>query len=420
MGRIANAQDGPGTSAAVRPVVTAVASGKVGYTTYQIACGFDPATTRDVYALYGDSSAPLSIPAAFQVPTPFGSSVGPVNPAFYAVMPDAQYDSFLTLGMDGPALNPGALSSIGLDFDSWTETSGIESTNGAVFFMDPEHGATTEPVVVAQLTVPTGTSFRGTISAQGRSFGDGLNGGAAEDWDVVGMTFDSRARPPPPPPRPPPPPPPPRRPPPPPAAVPTPAPNTPAFGGPSPPVFYHGVECTLEGKKQGDVLCDGSIYQPHACTAREWLHNGHCIPLFCSRYFDGCNNCELNGRRMGSCTQDPCPPTHTPDSDDRFCLEYTDGRRCDDRWVCEDGLPNRYISVTVRASMGASTADNRQPYRTAVTQPPPPPPSAPGPAPAPSGGVACRAGDTGDDCQTGWCKAGVCGEQHYLPLPDHR
>ena len=56
-----------------------------------------------------------------------------------------------------------------------------------------------------------------------------------------------------------------------------------AFGGPSPPVFYHGVECTLEGKKQGDVLCDGSIYQPHACTAREWLHNGHCIPLFCSR-----------------------------------------------------------------------------------------------------------------------------------------
>ena len=70
-----------------------------------------------------------------------------------------------------------------------------------------------------------------------------------------------------------------------------------------------------------------------------------------------------------------------------------------------------YISVTVRASMGGSTADNRQPYRTAVTQPPPPPPpSAPAPAPAPSGGVACRAGDTGDDCQTGWCKAGACGE----------
>eukprot|EP01045_Picozoa_sp_COSAG04_P031571 COSAG04_NODE_5890_length_1464_cov_1.186081_1_plen_43_part_10 len=43
--------------------------------------------------------------------------------------------------------------------------------------MDPEHGATTEPVTVAQITVPTGTTFQGKVSAQGRSF-------AGDDWEV--------------------------------------------------------------------------------------------------------------------------------------------------------------------------------------------------------------------------------------------
>ena len=37
--------------------------------------------------------------------------------------------------MDGPALNPGALSSVGLDFSTWDESTGINSDNGAVFFM---------------------------------------------------------------------------------------------------------------------------------------------------------------------------------------------------------------------------------------------------------------------------------------------
>ena len=35
--------------------------------------------------------------------------------------------------MDGPALTPGALSSVGIDFGSWNEDMGIDSANGAVF-----------------------------------------------------------------------------------------------------------------------------------------------------------------------------------------------------------------------------------------------------------------------------------------------
>ena len=84
------------------------------------------------------------------------------------------------LQTQGPALVVGALSTVGIDFDSWTETQGLTTTNGAVFFMDPEHGAETDgtnTVVVLQLTVPTGTSFTGSISAQGRAQGE------MPDWE---------------------------------------------------------------------------------------------------------------------------------------------------------------------------------------------------------------------------------------------
>ena len=43
--------------------------------------------------------------------------------------------------------------------DSWTESSWLNSENGAVFFTDPDHGATAEPVIFAQLTVPAGTQL---------------------------------------------------------------------------------------------------------------------------------------------------------------------------------------------------------------------------------------------------------------------
>jgi hypothetical protein len=136
-------------------------------------------------AIYGESGDPMSIPPAYQVATPFGTNIGPSNPAFFPVMPDCEFDSFITLGMDGPATITGALSAVGVDFDSWDETHGLLTTDGAVFFMDPDHGATTEPVTIAQLTVRTGSSFEGRFSAQGRSKGN------SEDWEENAMSFSS-------------------------------------------------------------------------------------------------------------------------------------------------------------------------------------------------------------------------------------
>ena len=48
------------------------------------------------------------------------------------MMATAEFDSFLTIGMDGPATMPGALSTVGLDFASWTERTGMTAENGAV------------------------------------------------------------------------------------------------------------------------------------------------------------------------------------------------------------------------------------------------------------------------------------------------
>lgn len=167
---------------------TQLATSRAGYSTYQVSVAFDTSKVEDVYALYGEQGgAPLSIPPAFQAAAPFGTDIGPVNPAFFAVVPDCEFDSFITIGVTGPATVPGAMSSVGIDFDSWTETSGFSTSDGAVFFMDPDHGATAEPVVVLQLTVPAGTRFSGTFSAQGRSV-------YGEDWEKVGITFDQDGR----------------------------------------------------------------------------------------------------------------------------------------------------------------------------------------------------------------------------------
>lgn len=172
-----------GATAQVLTVDTHVIStGKIGYTTYQVSATFDTGV-RDVYALFGEEADGhgLILPPAYQSMAPFGSDVGPVNPAFFAVSPDCQFDSFLTIGTDALALS--TLSVVGIDFTSWSEQTGLSSTDGAVFFMDPDHGATREPVVLAQLTVPTGTPFSGQINAQGRS------AGGAEDWVATGLRF---------------------------------------------------------------------------------------------------------------------------------------------------------------------------------------------------------------------------------------
>ena len=81
--------------------------------------------------------------------------------ALISASPTAAYDSWLTVGItDGDA--SGALGTIGIPFDQWTDTIPITVTDGAVFWMvpgsAPQAPGGSADLTVAQLTVAAGSS----------------------------------------------------------------------------------------------------------------------------------------------------------------------------------------------------------------------------------------------------------------------
>ena len=172
----AQAQDSPSPpqvhTVAATPVVTSVASLPGGeYATYRLSAVLS-GDAESLYALYatpdageeihleeyneevfGGTPGAMVIPAAFQVAAPFGANVGGVNPAFFTVVPDAAFDSWLTVGLS-EGDSGGDLSSIGIDFGSWTESTELVVTDGAVFAMQPDsfEAGRSSDVLVAQLT----------------------------------------------------------------------------------------------------------------------------------------------------------------------------------------------------------------------------------------------------------------------------
>jgi hypothetical protein len=125
----------------------------------------------------------MTLPAAFQTAAPFGANIGGINPAFVAIKPEAEFDSWLSVGpADGSA--GGKISSIGVDFAAWDEANGLAVDDGAVFWMDPDSGPSGH-AVLAQLTIPDGAALSATMSAQGRS-ADG-----AADWQAEGVKFSA-------------------------------------------------------------------------------------------------------------------------------------------------------------------------------------------------------------------------------------
>ncbi len=183
---------GPANSHAVPVVETmsTASSRKDGYDTYQLALELNPELVGNVYTIYAvpGETPPLSFPPAYQTPAPFGVNVGGTNPQFWAFSADAQWDSWLTVGLtDGS--NQGAISHVGLDFDTWGEGQGLSATDGALFWMNPPSAPPIDElrriVVIAQITVPSGTSFEATISAQGSQ----ASMAVGETWSAPGITF---------------------------------------------------------------------------------------------------------------------------------------------------------------------------------------------------------------------------------------
>ena len=195
-------------------VEVVAADGVSGYTTIQLKCEL-PDGAANVYAMAGTPETSMRFPPAFQVPAPFGSNVGPTNAAFIAVNADVAFDSYVTIGLEGPATTAGALSSIGIDFNGWSESAGIETDDGAVFFMNPEQGklqahcrdwlrcVAEEHLRISAITLRTGAPAGGALvfaqltlanaayAAGGRASADlqGRSAGGGTDWRGFAATW---------------------------------------------------------------------------------------------------------------------------------------------------------------------------------------------------------------------------------------
>ena len=96
----------------------------------------------------------------------------------------AAADSWLTIGETSG--NVGVVTSSGIVFAKWSESKGIDVTQGSVFFVDKKNAPKkTRNIVIAQLTVPKGASFDGTLNAQGQT----IKGSADKLWDARGVHF---------------------------------------------------------------------------------------------------------------------------------------------------------------------------------------------------------------------------------------
>ena len=158
----------------VCPKVTEVThcsrDGISGYTTYQLSLVVHNPTVRNIYAIYGDTQFgehPMSFPPAYQGTSIYGSNIGGIAPEIVAINSDAAYDSWLTIGLTGGDKN-NELSSVGIDFNSWTIDTGIYTTNAAVFLMDSDEDIIDSETIIAQLTIPDDLIEDVIINVQGK------------------------------------------------------------------------------------------------------------------------------------------------------------------------------------------------------------------------------------------------------------
>jgi hypothetical protein len=110
----------PGTNGvSIVPVVTNADGHIEGYTTWTLSVKI-LGNAKNAYTLYGSTNAPLIMPAAWKCDcAPFGSDIGGTNPAFWPFKQEAQWDSWLTVGVtDGNS--DGAITTIGMS-DQWSK-----------------------------------------------------------------------------------------------------------------------------------------------------------------------------------------------------------------------------------------------------------------------------------------------------------
>merc|ERR1711939_46167 len=133
--------------------VVQLSSSIAGKTTVQLTVDLDE-DKLNVYAAAGTPEFTMAFPPAFQVAAPFGADTGGVNPAFVALNADAEFDSWITVGVTDASATISMSPGLDGTFDTWNEANGFSTTNGAIFWMSPPDGPQGTGIVIAQITAP--------------------------------------------------------------------------------------------------------------------------------------------------------------------------------------------------------------------------------------------------------------------------
>jgi hypothetical protein len=140
-----------------------------GYTTYEISLKLkDDYPFGNIYAMYGDNNHHMSVPPAYQIKQHVGVNLGGINPVLNDYVPEANYDSWLTIGVYDSDID-GTVTSIGVDFDNWDENHGITVSDGAIFLLDPDLKLSkTNTYIMGHLTLKDSKDYTMNINVQGQ------------------------------------------------------------------------------------------------------------------------------------------------------------------------------------------------------------------------------------------------------------
>ena len=166
-----------------------------GHTTYQLSLMVqENKNVKNIYAIYGnsdnDETLTMSFPPVYQSPIYQGQNLGGVSQYMTGIFPDTSFDSWLTIGLTNGDPQ-GTISSIGIDFTQWDESTALEVDNGAVFLMDPSNTDLIDQgneIVIAQITIPTYSSPTVIINVQGKTI-DFTNNVADKSWTEKNILF---------------------------------------------------------------------------------------------------------------------------------------------------------------------------------------------------------------------------------------
>ena len=167
-----------------------------GHTTYQLSLVVqENKNVKNIYAIYGNSDSDetlsMSFPPVYQSPIYQGQNLGGVSEYMKGLFSDTSFDSWLTIGLTNGDPQ-GEISSIGIDFTKWDESTSLEVDNGAVFLMDPSSTDLTEQgneIVIAQITIPTYTSPTVSVNAQGKTIEYDILDTHTESWRETNILF---------------------------------------------------------------------------------------------------------------------------------------------------------------------------------------------------------------------------------------